>query len=145
MKEKLYKYYDILKEKDLKLTPARKIMLEIFLSDEDKLQNALEIYDRVRLKNPGINFSTVYRNLEILVNTGLVEKIIFQSGAQYKILQSSTHRHHLICTACHKTEPLPFCPIRELEEEVIKYNDFQPMEHKVEIYGICKNCRTEKP
>jgi dihydrolipoamide dehydrogenase len=133
------------RDKELKLTPARKIMLEIFLSEEDKLQSALEIYDKVRLKNPRINFSTVYRNLEILVNTGLVEKVVFQTGANYKLLQSSTHRHHLICTACHKTEPLPFCPLRDLEEEVRRTSDFQPTEHKVEIYGICKNCRTEKP
>lgn len=141
MKEKLFKYYDTLKEKELKLTPARKIMLEIFLAEEDKLLNALEIFDRLRGKNPGINFSTVYRNLEILVNAGVVEKVAFQSGAKYKLLQSNSHRHHLICTACHRTEPLPFCPLQELEEEVRRQSDFLPTEHRVEIYGICKDCR----
>lgn len=145
MKDKLYQYYESLKDKDLKLTPARKIMLEIFISEESKLLNALEIYDRVRQKNSKTNFSTVYRNLEILVNAGLVEKVIFQTGAKYKIMENNTHSHHLICTSCHKTEPLPFCPIKELEEEVRKHSDFQPTDHRVEIYGICKKCRLEKP
>lgn len=145
MRDKLFKYFDCLREKGFRLTPARKIMLEIFLSEKNKLLTALEIYDRVRQRKAGINFSTVYRNLEILANAGFVERFVFETGAKYKLIENNVHSHNLICTACHKTEPLPFCPIRELEDEVRKRSGFQPTDHRIEIFGICKNCRNDQP
>lgn len=144
MRETLFQLYDQLQKKGLKLTPARKIMLEILLQSGERLTNASELYDQVRLRSQRINFSTVYRNLEILVDCGLIQKITFEGSAKYNLLEAGTHRHHLICTSCNKTEPLPYCPISELEAAVKKDTDFLPTDHKVEIYGFCKDCRHKK-
>lgn len=140
MKAHLFQLYDELQKKGLKLTTARKIMLEIFLDSSDKLLNASDLYIRVQGKCNRINFSTVYRNLEILVDSGLVEKITFAGAAKYKLLEDDTHRHHLICTVCNKTEPLPYCPIGELVATVKKNSGFLPTEHRVEIFGFCAEC-----
>jgi len=141
MKEQLATLCQTIKEKGLKLTPARKIMLQIFTDSHNKLLNAAEIYDLVRKENAKINFSTVYRNLEILVENSLIEKVIYQEGTKYKLINHGAHHHLMICTLCHQTEPLPFCPFGELETYIKNDTDFLPTNHHVEIYGYCKKCR----
>lgn len=130
-----------IKEKGLKLTPARNLMLKIFLESDNKLLNAAEIYDLIRKGNARINFSTVYRNLETLVQNQIIEKVFFSDGIKYKLINQKPHQHLMICTLCHKTEPLPFCPFGELEAYIKNDTDFLPINHHVEIYGYCKSCR----
>jgi Fur family ferric uptake transcriptional regulator len=60
-----------LRDKGLRLTPQR----ELVLSAVRSLGHATpeEVAERVRQTHPGINLSTVYRNLETLENVGLVQ------------------------------------------------------------------------
>ena len=60
-----------LHEKGLRLTPQR----ELVLSAVRSLGHATpeEVAEKVRSTHPGINLSTVYRNLETLENVGLVQ------------------------------------------------------------------------
>lgn len=137
MKELIYK---TLHEKKYKLTPARKQIINIFLHFDNQLINATELYQFIRKDNQKINFSTIYRNLEVLLECNLLEKLQFENGTRYKLSKSDSHGHHLICKLCHKTEPIPYCPILELESS-LKDSGFLPTEHRLEIYGYCKVCR----
>lgn len=145
MNDQIQQFYDLLKLKGLKLTPARKIMLKIFLTGENKFLDAVQVYDQVKRTDSRINFSTVYRNLETLVQNAVVEKITLEGKAAYTLFEKQRHRHHMICTSCRKTTPLPYCPVKELEN-ILKREDngFLPIEHKVEIYGYCKDCRVRE-
>lgn len=139
--EQLNTLLHTIKEKGLKVTPARQIMLKIFLDADSKLLAAAEIYDLVRKENSKINFSTVYRNLETLIENDLLEKVVYKDGIKYKLINQNPHHHLMICTLCHKTEPLPFCPFGELEAYIKSDTDFLPTNHHVEIFGYCQNCR----
>lgn len=143
MKEQLNQIYTTIKEKGFKLTPARKIMIEIFVYADYKLLNASQIYDLIRRKNGKINFSTVYRNLELLTENEIIEKVTYNEEVNYKLSYQGAHHHLMICTLCHKTKPLPFCPFGELETYIKNDTDFLPTNHHVEIYGYCKKCRKE--
>lgn len=132
----------IFKTKGLKLTPARKTMLDVFLTNDSKLVDAMEIYDQVKCRMPEINFSTVYRNLEIFMQNEIIEKVNLGRKAAFTLLLPRRHRHHMICTSCLKTIPLPYCPLKELENSLKTGCDgFLPVEHKVEIYGYCADCQ----
>lgn len=133
-----------LKEKGFKLTPARKIILAVFCHSQDRFLNAGEIYDQVRLQDNKINYSTVYRNLEILVGSGLIEKSNFGEGAKFILSTKNTHSHHMICKSCHKTEALPYCPLEQLENSLKDTSEFFPTDHRIEIYGYCKECRKKQ-
>jgi len=141
MKDQLNQIYKTIKVKGLKLTPARKEVLEIFTNSDYKLLNASEIFDLVRKNNPKTNFSTVYRNLEILLENEIIEKIFFNEETKYKLRNHEAHHHLMICTSCHKTKPLPFCPFGELETYIKNTTDFLPLKHHVEILGYCEKCR----
>lgn len=136
---------DTLREKGLKITPARQIMLGLFRTRKNRLLTTGEIYDLVRKKQATINFSTVYRNLEIFVQNCILEKIDLECGPTYKLFEADLHRHHMICSSCHKALPLPYCPLKELEATLEKEESgFLPTDHRVEIFGICKDCRDNK-
>jgi Fe2+ or Zn2+ uptake regulation protein len=98
----------------------------------------------VRKKNEKTNFSTIYRNLEILTENEIIEKISYNEETKYKLREQGFHHHLMICTLCHKTKPLPFCPFGELESYIKNDTDFLPTNHHVEIYGYCNNCRKKQ-
>ena len=81
-----------LHEKGLRLTPQR----ELVLSAVRSLGHATpeEVAEKVRQTHPGINLSTVYRNLETLENVGLVQHAhLGHGGVRYHAAPEDIHAH----------------------------------------------------
>ena len=98
-----------LHEKGLRLTPQR----ELVLSAVRSLGHATpeEVAEKVRQTHPGINLSTVYRNLETLENVGLVQHThLGHGGATYHAAEELTHLHrsviHVDLLVMHLLKPL---------------------------------------
>jgi Fur family ferric uptake transcriptional regulator len=94
-----------LHEKGLRLTPQR----ELVLSAVRSLGHATpeEVAEKVRSTHPGINLSTVYRNLETLENVGLVlHTHLGHGGATYHAAEELTHLH-LVCSDCGEIGDAP--------------------------------------
>ena len=94
-----------LHEKGLRLTPQRELVLAAVRS----LGHATpeEVAEKVRQTHPGINLSTVYRNLETLENVGLVQHThLGHGGATYHAAEELTHLH-LVCSACGSVGDAP--------------------------------------
>lgn len=131
---------NFLKSRGEKITPARKAILEV-LGNTSQLLSVAEIYEKLRSQKVKVNYSTVYRNLDVLHKNQVVEKIAFPEGAKYQLTMTGQHTHHLICKSCHQTQILPYCPFQELETLIRTNTNFLPLEHKFEIYGYCADCR----
>lgn len=135
----------ILKKNSLRITPGRLNILDIFFEQADKLFTAREVFDLVRRRDPRINFSTVYRNLGVLVLHGIIEKYELDGIAAYQLYSAVLPGHRMICKVCRHTRPLPYCPVAELENYLLKVNSgFFPQEHHIEIYGICAVCQKKE-
>ena len=94
-----------LRDKGLRLTPQR----ELVLAAVRELGHATpeEVAEKVRLTHPGINLSTVYRNLETLENVGLVQHThLGHGGATYHAAEELTHLH-LVCGKCGSVGDAP--------------------------------------
>jgi Fur family ferric uptake transcriptional regulator len=129
-----------LKEKGLKLTPQRMLIVDIIHDAREHL-TAEEIIGYVQKKMPGINKSTVYRTLEILVKAGCVYKSGLGNDFVYHHAEEG-HHHHLLCTRCGQTincdEDL-FAPLKKSLME--KYRFHADFKHMV-MSGICGECRS---
>lgn len=134
---------EILKSKGIKLTKQRKSIIES-LADIEGHINAQELFQKVLKKAPGTNFSTIYRNLEMLVDMDVVRKFNLNDNTYYYELKSIEHHHHLICVKCGKSMELEFCPFKNIDKEILNNMDFQPSDHIFEIYGYCKDCKLNK-
>jgi Fur family ferric uptake transcriptional regulator len=134
-------YSSILKREGLKSTKHRNAVLEV-LENSDQPISAEQIFIELKEKKNSINISSVYRILESLVSKKLVVKfnITGDNKATYE-LNRLEHKHRLICSGCKKMYPIDGCPLEEYEKQLKDKMDFDITGHRLEIFGICKECK----
>ena len=127
---------DRLRKEGYRITNQRRNILQVLLRERENILSAQQIYERVIDHNPRVNFSTVYRNIEILEDLGILHRIHTGEGyGNFKLNEQNRHHHHFICKLCGKTEAIDFCPLKQLEETLGP--KFYTTEHHFEIFGYC--------
>lgn len=134
---------EVLREKGYKLTEQRRLIIEVF-NEKPGHYTAQEILGLVREKLEGINFSTIYRNLELLSTLEIINKMNIESGISHYELCGLSHHHHIICKECGDMKEIDICPYGSLGEEQLKSMGFRATDHKFEIYGYCSKCSRTK-
>ncbi len=98
------------------------------------------IYAQLKPEFPHLSLGTVYRNLAILTDQGLVKKI--QSGSTYDRFEARVnHHYHLICTRCDTISDLALPIYEEINQRAGQMTDFHIQEHRIDFYGLCSSCR----
>lgn len=127
----------------LKSTRQRDVIVDSFLKTDGKHIKIEELLAIVRKQSPNIGYATVYRTLLLLVDAGIAFQRHFNDGQSCFEVQSAHHHDHLICTECRKIIEFENETIEELQEQIAKRNRFKLTGHKMELYGICADCRKE--
>jgi Fur family transcriptional regulator, ferric uptake regulator len=130
-----------LKAKGLRLTPQRRMIVDIIHKKTDHL-SAEDIIQYVQTRMPGVNKSTIYRTLELLEKNGCVFKSESGSGFIYHHTEEG-HHHHLVCRECGKTiecEENIFSPLEHSLSQ--KYGFDVDFRHMV-ISGVCLTCQNK--
>ncbi|NIQ02755.1 MAG: transcriptional repressor [Nitrospinaceae bacterium] len=126
---------------NLKITKQRRAVLEAFLASEDHV-SAEELYKIVSAKEPKIGLATVYRTLALLTESGLAAELDFGDGQKrYEHNYEHSHHDHMICTECGKIIEFHHPLIEKLQEDVAQEHGFQMTTHKLDMFGICQDCR----
>lgn len=133
---------DILAKIGCKNTKPRKTVIEV-LESTNKSLSAEDIFIRIKELGESVNLSTVYRTLELMETKSLVNKTVMGDGKARYELTVDGHRHHLVCTNCHKSVLIDFCPLEKLEKDISEKNNFDITGHRFEIYGLCPECKKE--
>jgi Fur family ferric uptake transcriptional regulator len=133
-----------IEEKGLRHTKQREAIVDAFFS-ADRHITAEELFNAVKRKNPEIGYATVQRNLNLLYESGLAEEIkIGKQKTKYEQKLGGRHHDHLICVKCGRLIEVNDEKIEKLQDKLAKANDFIPIKHKLEIYGICGDCKSNK-
>lgn len=136
-------FNNILREKGYKFTSQRKNIFSVVLDNEGKHLNSQEIYELVCNKYPEIGVATVYRTLALLEEMGLIYGVNFEDGyRRYEIVkEEEQHRHHhLICLECGSIQEMTEDLLGTIEEEILRNNRFQVIDHRVKFFGYCRSC-----
>jgi len=131
-----------LRDQGLPVTQQREVVAEVVFSSPDHL-SVEEIETRLREREERIGKATIYRTLEMLVKSGLVEEYDFGEGfKRYKHLFGQFPvREHLICTECGKVAEIQNAELLGLQERVAREHGFLPARYRLEIYGLCAACQ----
>jgi Fur family transcriptional regulator, ferric uptake regulator len=131
--------FGILKTNGLKLTPQRKLILDIIHKSGGHL-TAEEIIKTVQTRMPGVNKSTIYRTLELLEELDCVLKSEVGDKSIYHHTEKG-HHHHLICSKCGKSIHCDDDILLLVQKEIIhRYNFISDFKHIV-ITGLCRGCK----
>lgn len=136
----------LLKEKGLKVTRQRLMVLETIASCPEEHLTAEEIFALVKVGCPDIGLATVYRTIQLLNELHLIDRVNFDDGfARYEMGNTSDreqkHRHHhLICIKCGKVISFQDDLLEELEAKIADTTGFCVVNHEVKLYGYCVEC-----
>ena len=123
----------------MRLTTQRQIILEE-LSKVKTHPTASELYDMVRKRLPRIGLGTVYRNLELMAENGMILKL--EVGGTQKRFDATTDTHyHIRCSGCGKVDDIDTPVMNELVNAAAESSSYQVLGHHVEFTGLCPDCQ----
>ena len=131
-----------LREQGFPMTQQRSSIADVVFGSDEHL-SVEEIEGCLRGRGERIGKATIYRTLDLLVRSKLVDEHDFGEGFkryEHRLSRQPVHAH-LICLSCAKVTEFRSSEILRLEERVAHDHGFQPSRHKLEIYGLCADCR----
>ena len=133
-----------LRQQGLPVTLQREVVADVVFNSREHL-SVEEIEARLKERGERIGKATIYRTMEILVRSGLVEDHDFGDGfKRYEHLFGHQPVHeHLVCTHCRGVVEFERPEIRRIQDEVAAAHGFQATRHRLEIYGLCADCQQQ--
>ncbi|MCP4572524.1 MAG: transcriptional repressor [bacterium] len=121
-------------------TPQRATILAK-LEEMHTHPTATELYAEVKERLPRISLGTVYRNLEVLREDGLIHKMEF--GLADARFDACLEPHdHIRCTGCGAVSDIPATD-RPFTPALPTAAGFEVMGYRLEYYGLCPVCNRE--
>jgi Fur family transcriptional regulator, ferric uptake regulator len=142
--ELLEEFKALLKENSLKFTVQREAILET-LYNSNKHLTPESLHQLIKEKFPDLNtgIATIYRTLALLEDSNMVTSLSFgASGKKYE-LAAKKHHDHIICIKCKDIKEFVDEEIEKRQHAIADDLGFSMSDHSMQIYGICKNCKTE--
>lgn len=130
---------EILRERGLKATPARELILAT-LGAKRVPRTAQDLFDVLGKKHT-IDLVTIYRTLASFEKVGIVNRVDLRRDAvAYEL--AGEHHHHIVCTECGTVEDFDACGLESLIMKVqSRAKGFaQISAHSLELFGVCRTC-----
>ncbi|WP_375489101.1 Fur family transcriptional regulator [uncultured Mycobacterium sp.] len=111
------------------------------LDSLDDFRSAQELHDELRRRGENIGLTTVYRTLQSMAATGLLDTLRNDTGESVYRRCSTDHHHHLVCRSCGSTVEVGDREVEAWAAGVAAEHGFSDPSHTIEIFGTCAACR----
>jgi len=122
-------------EKGLRLTDARRIIIEILQASEDH-PDAFVLQERARERDPSISTATVYRTLKLLEDLSLISRHDFGDGRARYEEADKEHHDHLINLETGEIIEFHDEALESLKQAIAKGLGYDLRDHRLELYAI---------
>jgi len=130
-----------LSSKNLKLTKEREAVLKEFFLHRGHLE-AEELSHTLRKKKKRVSRATIYRTLDLLVESGIVRKVDLGHGhSHYELVLDHPHHEHMICLKCGKVIEFSDKTIERALTRLCKKSGFEHTSYRFQIFGYCDKCK----
>ena len=137
----LERFRQYLREHHQPITKQRDLVAQVVFLAEDHL-SVEGIRRELKQRGEPVGTATVYRTLDLLVESGLVRSHEFGEGfKRYEAMVEQSDHEHLICEQCGRVVEFANERLERMLPTLADEHGFQHRRHKVEIYGVCRTCR----
>lgn len=123
-----------------RITLPRRAVIRALLTGEGHW-SPVEVLKRARSDCPSLGLVTVYRTLELLVDTGFARRIHTDDGCHSYAHTTQGHHHHLICRKCGAAVEFEGCELSEFVTRLSRDTGYVIEDHLLELVGLCCSCR----
>ena len=131
---------ELLERNGVRATPRRLEVLEELARERDDV-TAQQLWSRLRERESRTGLATVYRTLALLSEKGVVDVLSHHGTEQCYRLCGDAHHHHLVCERCHRVVEVRECDVGDWVAATASRHGFVATEHRIEISGLCPECR----
>jgi Fe2+ or Zn2+ uptake regulation protein len=134
---------DLFRESGMRLTPQRRIILEV-LDDSETHLDAEGVYHEAKARDPNISLATVYRTLAALTQLGLIQQRHLTPDGQRGFYEIADRQHyHFTCLRCGRVVEFDTPLIFQIQEELADEMGVQVNQARLYLEGYCAVCLDE--
>jgi len=134
-------FISVLKTNNMRITPARRALIQYILDNQNTQIPLKEIQDFIEDRVVGVNRSSIYRNLEVLKNLDFIQELkLPQKGKCFQYIFDRNVHHFYICKACGKTNKGNNQLFEKIEKALKNVHGFSKANLSLVFYGFCAKC-----
>lgn len=142
-KERFETIIQKLRDNGNKITPQRLAIIKILAKSEGH-PSVENIHVQIKKDFPTMSLATVYKNIVLIKSLGEVLELGFPDGSNRYDGNRPNPHPHAICIKCKKIVDPNLGNLDEMKKEVELETNFKILNHRLDFFGICKNCMTEE-
>jgi len=137
-------FCQFLHKRGLRFTSDRRSIIRAVFDNHNHFSMD-DLFVALRLKGQRVSKTTLYRNLPLLVESGLIRRVSDDSpNSRFEHILGHPHHDHLICLSCGREMEFASNEIEAAQERVCEQYGFQPVRHRLGIWGYCGECSSRK-
>ena len=134
------RFLALIRQRGQRVTAERLALLDQIFAHHGHI-DAERLLAALRADGVKISRATVYRNLELLVECGLVHKHrLGRDRHLYEHVHAGQRHDHLVCAGCGRVVEFVSPGIAALQGEICRAHGFSPAHHALQITGLCNGC-----
>jgi Fur family ferric uptake transcriptional regulator len=134
------RFIAFIRERGQRVTSERLTLLDEIFAQHGHI-DAEHLLESLRSRGAKISRATVYRNLELLVECGLVHKQrLGRDRHLYEHVHAGQRHDHLVCAECGRVVEFISPGIAAMQTEICRAHGFRPERHALQITGLCNAC-----
>ncbi|MGA2285941.1 MAG: Fur family transcriptional regulator [Dehalococcoidia bacterium] len=136
MKTKQATVEELLNAKGLRLTASRRAVVDETLASDEPFSVA-----EMQRRLPHLGRATVFRTIRLLVEIGLLCRVLLEDGTPCYRASAAAHHHHLVCTGCGSVEDFAECDLSAVSAALAGRTNYEIQGHRLELFGLCPTCQ----
>ncbi|OFQ86680.1 transcriptional repressor [Streptococcus sp. HMSC061E03] len=139
--ERVEEVLQSLRAKGIRITYTRRAVLSYLVASHEH-PSAEKIYRDLLPQFPSMSLATVYNNIKVLIDEGVVSEIKVRNDTT-TYFDFMGHDHlNVVCEKCGRIADVDI-EVPDLREEAASQSGYQITKTQMTVYGICSECQKQ--
>ena len=143
MGEEVDLFRSFISQKGLRKTPEREQIIEEIFTRQNHF-DVDELYLRMRRKGSKVSKASIYRNIPLILECGLIKEVWHEDGhMHYEPFYGQAHHCHLRCLQCGEVIEFFEKDLKTIEKRLEKKFHYKIVDHRLDVNGYCPECKKD--